>query len=256
MMEVYELLGTHKVNTTAYHPQGDGLVERMNRSLLNMLSKSAESNGNDWDERLPFILFAYRASIQESTKESPFFLLYGRDPQLPTSEMLEPQVDRVTYNLDDYKTEMVKHMSDAWKLAQENVKRAQKSQKKYYDKSVQEHKVKQGDRVFIYMPSAKKGKAHKLARPFHGPYRVTETVDNGVMVTPIDRPQDTPIRVAMDRVRRCPKEIPDVFWPEHKKQGKQTKQAETNQLTGADISPEIESTGVWAGRLRTRARTS
>ena len=256
MMEVYELLGTHKVNTTAYHPQGDGLVERMNRSLLNMLSKSAESNGNDWDERLPFILFAYRASIQESTKESPFFLLYGRDPQLPTSEMLEPQVDRVTYNLDDYKTEMVKHMSNAWKLAQENVKRAQKSQKKYYDKSVQEHKVKQGDRVFIYMPSAKKGKAHKLARPFHGPYRVTETVDNGVMVTPIDRPQDTPFRVAMDRVRRCPKEIPDVFWPEHKKQGKQTKQAETNQSTGADVSPEIESTGVWAGRLRTRARTS
>ena len=137
---------------------------------------------------------------------------------------------------------MVKHMSNAWKLAQENVKRAQKSQKKYYDKSVQEHKVKQGDRVFIYMPSAKKGKAHKLARPFHGPYRVTETVDNGVMVTPIDRPQDTPFRVAMDRVRRCPKEIPDVFWPEHKKQGKQTKQAETNQSTGADVSPEIEST--------------
>ena len=132
MMEVYELLGTHKVNTIAYHhPQGDGLVEHMNRSLLNMLSKSAASNGNDWDERLPFILFAYRASIQESTKESPFFLLYGRDPQLPTSEMLEPQIDRVTYNLDDYKTEMVKHMSNAWKLAQENVKQAQKSQKKY-----------------------------------------------------------------------------------------------------------------------------
>ena len=110
MMDVYRLLGTHKVNTTAYHPQGDGLVERMNRSLLDMLSKSANSNGSDWDERLPFVLFAYRASIQESTRESPFFLLYGRDPQLPTSEMLEPQVDRINYNLDDYKAEFVKHV--------------------------------------------------------------------------------------------------------------------------------------------------
>ena len=256
MMEVYKLLGTHKVNTTAYHPQGDGLVERMNRSLLNMLSKSAESNGSDWDERLPFVLFAYRASTQESTKESPFYLLYGRDPQLPTSEMLEPQIDRITYNLDDYKTEMVKHMSEAWKLAQENVKHAQKSQKKHYDKGVREHKVKEGDRVFVYMPSAKKGKAHKLARPFHGPYRVIETVDNGVMVTPIDRPQETPIRVAMDRVRRCPKEIPDTFWPEHKKRGNQAKPAETKQPTVADAAPEPESTGVWAGRLRSRARTS
>ena len=74
IMVVYKVLGTHKVNTTAYHPQGDGLVERMNRSLLIMLSMSAEFNGSDWDQRLPFLLFAYRASTQESTKESPFYL--------------------------------------------------------------------------------------------------------------------------------------------------------------------------------------
>ena len=192
-----------------------------------MLSKSAESNVSDWDERSPFVLFAYRASTQESTKESPFYLLYGRDPQLPTSEMLEPQVDRISYNLDDYKSEMVRHTSEAWKLAKDNVKRAQKSQKKQYDKTVHEHKVKQGDRVFVYMPSAKKGKAHKLARPFHEPYRVVETVENGVMVTPIDRPQETPICVAMDPVRHCPNKIPDTFWPEHKKQGNKAKSAET-----------------------------
>ena len=100
--------------------------------------------------------------------------------------------------MDDYKSEMVKHMSEAWTLAQENVKCAQRSQKKHYDKTVREHQVKQGDRVFVYMSSTKTGKAHKLARPFHGPYRVIETVDNGVMVTPVDLPEETPIRVAMD----------------------------------------------------------
>ena len=83
-----------------------------------------------------------------------------------------------------------------------------------------------------------------------------ETVDNGVMVTPIDHPQETPIRVAMDQVRCCPKEIPDTFWPEHKKRGNQAKPAETKQSTVADAAPEPESTGVWAGRLRSRARTS
>ena len=49
--------------------------------------------------------------------------------------------------------------------AQDNVKRAQKSQKNQYDRSVREHQVKLGDRVFVYMPSAKKRKAHKLMRP-------------------------------------------------------------------------------------------
>ena len=45
-----------------------------------MLAKSVEQGGKDWDRRLPFVLFAYRASQQQSTLESPFFLLYGRDP--------------------------------------------------------------------------------------------------------------------------------------------------------------------------------
>ena len=56
MMEIYKLLGVKKVNTTAYHPQCDGLVERFNRSLIDMLSKTVQTHGQDWDEKLPFIL--------------------------------------------------------------------------------------------------------------------------------------------------------------------------------------------------------
>ena len=82
------------------------------------------------------------------------------------------------------------------------------------------------------------------------PRTLPSTVDNGVIVTPIDRPQETPIRVAMDRIRRCPKEVPNTFWPEHKKQ---TKPAEGTNSTSA---PEPETTGEWEGRLRSQARTS
>ena len=53
-----------------------------------MLSKCAERNGKDWDKQLPFVLFAYRATEQASTGESPFYLLYGRDPQLPSESTL------------------------------------------------------------------------------------------------------------------------------------------------------------------------
>ena len=45
MMEVCRVLGVKKVNTTAYHPQTDGLVERFNRTLINMLAKRVERHG-------------------------------------------------------------------------------------------------------------------------------------------------------------------------------------------------------------------
>ena len=102
MKEVEMLLGFHKVNTTAYHPQTDGLVERFNRTLIVMLAKMVQRDGRNWDEKLPYVLFAYRACCQESTQESPFFMLYGRDPKLPTPAILTPQKTRSTLNLNEY----------------------------------------------------------------------------------------------------------------------------------------------------------
>ena len=90
MKEVELLMGFRRVNTTAYHPQTDGLVERFNRTLTSMLAKTAERGGRDWDRHLPYVLFAYRASMQESTRESPFLLQNGRDPRLPTDQVLSP----------------------------------------------------------------------------------------------------------------------------------------------------------------------
>ena len=50
MLEVCKLLGTKKLNTMGYHPQTDGLVERLNRTLITMQSKCVEKHGRDWDE--------------------------------------------------------------------------------------------------------------------------------------------------------------------------------------------------------------
>ena len=61
MYELYKLLGIKKVSTTAYHPQTDGLMERFNRTLTDMLSKRVHPSGKDWDTQLPYVLFAYRS---------------------------------------------------------------------------------------------------------------------------------------------------------------------------------------------------
>ena len=80
-LSVCDLLGTKKVNTTTYHPQTYGLVERFNRTLVDMLAKKVDAGTQEWDEFLPYSLFSYRATLQVTTGDSPFHLLYGRDPQ-------------------------------------------------------------------------------------------------------------------------------------------------------------------------------
>ena len=140
-------MGVKKVNARAYHPQSDGLIERFNRTLTDMLAKSVSTGTSDWDEKLPYVLFSYRASLQFSTGESPFFLLYCRDPQLPTETILLPPVDLQTVEVDDYKSAMVREMGSAWNQARQAVEKAQRQQKRQYDKSANDFKFSIGDMV-------------------------------------------------------------------------------------------------------------
>ena len=91
------------------------------------------------------------------------------------------------------------------------------------------------------MPSARSGTTWKLARPFHGPFRVVNVKENGLEVCPVDRPRDEPIRVSLNQVRRCPDEVGKEFYPRRTK------------CTAADPSATYSSTS-WEDRLRSRRR--
>ena len=72
MKEVSRILGAHKLQTSAYHPQTNGQVEQFNRTLKTIISSYVNSNHNEWDRHLHLALFAYHTSIHSSTHTSPF----------------------------------------------------------------------------------------------------------------------------------------------------------------------------------------
>ena len=72
--------------------------------------------------------------------------------------------------------------------------------------------MKVGDRVMVHMPGSIKGKAWKLVRPFHGPYRVLSVTPTNAEVQLVDRPGADAIFVSLSRVRPCYLEISDVSW--------------------------------------------
>ena len=91
LKQTLEAFDICKSRTTTYHPQGDGLVERFNCSLLQLLRSFVQSE-SDWERYLPLVLYAYRTSKHASTGVSPFQLMFGRHPKLPdiTSNAFDP----------------------------------------------------------------------------------------------------------------------------------------------------------------------
>ncbi len=150
--EVCTLFEVKKTNTSGYHPQTNGLFERFNSTLIQMLAKTGERFSQDWDKHLPYVLYAYRITLQESTKESPFLLLYGRDPALPTLDALLREPTPYMVDLDNYKTEILTGLNSAWTLAQDNIKITQQRQKATYDRTMKETPLKVGQRVMVHMP--------------------------------------------------------------------------------------------------------
>ena len=95
-----------KTRNTPFHPQSDGLVERFNRTLVDMLSKAVREDQTDWDEQLPLVMLAYRSSIQESTGQTPCKMMLGREVRLPIDLMLGPSPDEPLVDAGVYAEDM------------------------------------------------------------------------------------------------------------------------------------------------------
>ena len=91
------LLGITKTRTTAYHPQSNGMIERFDYTLQDMLSKYVSENQRDWDQSLALVMLAYRSSVHESTGFSPNMLFMGREPRLPIDLLMGSPPDEKVY---------------------------------------------------------------------------------------------------------------------------------------------------------------
>ena len=142
ILDICQLTGMKKINTTCYHPQTDGLVENFNKTLRSMIAKHAKQFGMDWDKYLHHLLFAYRTKPHESTGESPFYLLYGRDARIPTATALHAAPTLHMLDVADYRTKLVTGLSMAWNSAHTCITKAQTKQKLQYDKHANLHHTK------------------------------------------------------------------------------------------------------------------
>lgn len=166
-------LNVKAIKMSAYHPQTNGMTERFNRTLEAMLSQYVSDDHKDWDEYLPFMLFAYRTAVHEATNETPFYMMMTRDARMPlkSSDGVLPEKETV----GDYKQRII----EAKKIIEEKTTMAdhQNRLKRLQRLSLESHEspFTVGKLVWLYTPS-KRGQSKKLAKPWQGPFRIEEMV--------------------------------------------------------------------------------
>ena len=178
--ELCKLLGIVKTRTTPYHPQSDGLVERFNRTLLSMLSTVTRDNERDGELQLPFVMMAYRTSIQESTRTTPFSLMFGREARLPIDLMFGPPPDEVVTSPNEYALDLRSRLEKAYHKVRSHLGLSQQRQKLLYDRRVVGAPYEENDLVWLHCPAVPGERSRKLHRPWHGPYKVVKAISDVV----------------------------------------------------------------------------
>ena len=176
--EVNKFLSIRGLQTTPYHAQGNGLVERFNSTIKSMMKRLCQEQPREWDRFIPALLFAIREVPQESLQFSPFELLYGRTVRGPmqilkelwTHEDQDPDV-RTTFQ---YVVDLRNRVEATCQIARENLARAAKTQAKYFNKKAKKRDLRVGDKVLVLLPN----KCNKLQMTWKGPYVITDKVND------------------------------------------------------------------------------
>ena len=171
--EICELLQIRKTRTTPYHPQCNGMVERFNRTLLDMLSTAVGNHQADWQQHIRKLCLAYNSSVHSSTGFTPFFLMFGRQAKLPIDLMygtnqMEPNTT------SEYARCLKDTLQEAYALVRERCQAEHKRQKELYDQKVHGKPFSPGELVWLHSTAVPRGRSRKLHHPWKGPFKVME----------------------------------------------------------------------------------
>ena len=173
MKEVARLMAVEWTNSSPYHPQANGLVERFNGTLKKMLIRLSSERPRDWDRYLEPLLFAYREVPQESTSFSPFELLHGRTIRGPMAILKEiwsgPESNEEAVEAYRYVFDLRNRIEDTCRIARENLESAQGRYKRNFDKKTKVRSLEVGDKVLLMLPTDH----NKLMMRWKGPFSIT-----------------------------------------------------------------------------------
>ena len=168
---ICDLLQIKKTRTTPYHPQGDGLVERFIRTLIDMLATTAKDNPFNWEDHVRKVSLAYNSCIHPTTGYTPFYLMFGRQARLPVDLMFTTD-KQTNFTPASYATQLRDSLEQAFSNVQATMGSKLETQKDIYDQKVHGDPFMPGSLVWLHSPVVPQGESRKLHHPWTGPWKV------------------------------------------------------------------------------------
>ncbi|KAJ8024914.1 ADP-ribosylation factor-like protein 5B [Holothuria leucospilota] len=147
--ELCKLYNIEKSRTTPYHPSGNGLCERMNRTLINMIRTLPQEKKQYWATYLPELTYVYNNTQHSSTKQTPFYLMFGRHGRLPIDFTIKLPSNGEQRSTSDWVSQHAHRLHHAHAAAERENTQASLNQKKMYDRKATDQPLNRGDRVLI-----------------------------------------------------------------------------------------------------------
>ena len=200
-VDLANLLQITKTRTTAYRPRSNGNIERINRTLLQMIRCVSQRSTKNWDLYIPQLCGAIRSSVNRSTGFTPNQLMLGREVLKPVDLVFgigdENQEELTPEN---YVARLGQVMRSCHQAARFSLQSAVAINKRDYDLKMYQRSYERGDLVYLTNPQIKTGVSKKLQSIYCGPYLVVEVLSS-VLYRIRDRRGDKVVH--HDRLRIC-----------------------------------------------------
>lgn len=166
--ELCKLLKIAKINSSAWHPQTNQ-VERFHKPLASYLRTYADKDNTTWDNYLPSAVFCYNTHVHRTTLKTPFEMVFGRIPNIPSVFKKEPEP---IYNYDDYVLDLKNRLQRMYFEVRQNIVSDKIISKKYYDRNAKPFIVKKGD--FVWLKN--EARDNKFSSLKTGPFEVIDAI--------------------------------------------------------------------------------
>jgi hypothetical protein len=179
------------------------------------LSHYVNSSGNNWDTLVPFYLMAYRSTPHSTSGYSPYFLLHGREMEIPTAQNLKAKLSPEVRNHENAnRLENLKFsLKRAHQEVRKNSRKSHQVNKKYYDRKAKIRTFELNEIVYLFTPAIKRGQCKKFRKFWSGPYKATEKLSE--LNYRIESQQGKEYVVHVNRLKRAYNQ--DVWKPNSRK---------------------------------------